>query len=366
MIYAADWNVNASTNLQLEYNDNKRLTDGPHDPVFGSILNVRGTLKGQTETTSFSFAPRYRIDRFKGSENLNSETAYIDTYLSHTTERTFSQLAISYTRDTPLTSEVQQNEVALTNKIRNRWNASPFWSYQLNARNSVNFGAAYLKVKHKDAELTELVDYKYSSGFSQYSMLWSEASKFNAKIYGSRLDAKSVHYQTDDGGVDLSLDSRLSQSGQYSIHIGWHQVTLRSGLDPAKIQDTQEGSLIGISYSKQFEKSNLLFNIDKTIEPSGVGVLVENVKGNISYQEKLSETVTNTLMFTSSSNKSVGGVGTFNQWESHFLIWRLGIKFSKNMAFESLYRYARQKVSEAKNDAQSNSIIFTVSFHDLP
>ena len=361
-IYAADWGVESSSSLQLEYNDNKRLTDGPHDPVFGSILNVQGALKGQTETTSVSVAPRYRIDRFKGEENLNSETAYVDTNLLHTTERTLSQLAISYTRDTPLTSEVQQNEVVLTNKIRNRWSVSPFWRYQLDARNTINFGAAYLKVKHKDAELTGLVDYKYSSAFSQYSILLSEVSKLSAKIYGSRLDAKSVRYQTDDGGVDLSLDSQLSQSKKYSIHFGWHQVTLNSGVDAAKIQDTQSGTLLGISYNRQFEKSNLVFSVDKTIEPSGVGVLVENLTGSVTLNKHLSENVRNSLYISSSSNKSVADRGTYNKWESRQLLWRVVIKLNKYWAFDSSYRYKWQKVFAYQKAAQSNALIFTLSY----
>ena len=362
--YASDWSFNTSTNLQLEYNDNKRLEVGPHDTVFGSILNVQSELKRQTETTNYSLTPRYRVDRFKGSEGLNSETAYVDTSLSHTTQKSVSQLAIGYTRDTPLTSELQQTEIVLTNKIRNRLSVSPFWSYQLNERNTINFGAAHLNVRHEDAALTGLVDYKYTSAFSQYSVLLSENSKLGLKLYGSRLDAKQVKYTTDDGGVELSLDSQFTQTDKYSVRFGWHQVTLGSGPDNARIRDTQEGTLIGVNYENRFERGNLVFNIENTIEPSGVGVLVETRKGSISFKRQLSETVGNIISVSSSNTKSVADRGTYNKWESRQLLWRVVIKLNKYWAFDSLYRFAWQKVSNTRNAAQSNAIIFTLSYVD--
>ena len=170
------------------------------------------------------------MDRFKGEDSLNSETAYVDASLIHSTEKTLLQMAFNYTRDTPLTSEVQQSEVVFTNKVRHRWSVNPIWSYQLNERNSLSFNSTYLDVKHQDAEQTGLLDYKYVAVYTQHSVSLSEFSKLNTKIYGSRLDANKAHNQTDDGGVDLILNSKITQNDTYSIHVGWHQVTLRSGL----------------------------------------------------------------------------------------------------------------------------------------
>jgi hypothetical protein len=359
---AAYWDLNASAYAQFEYNDNKRLEVGSHNTVYGSIYNLQADLRRKTERSNLRIAPRLRFDHYKGDEFLDADNKYLVASIDHNTERSYVALNIDYTRDTPLTSEFQENEFVRTNKPRNRWSASPNWTYQVNERNLFGLSLTYLDVQHEDADLTGLIDYHYLIGSAQHTYVLSEISKIKTRVYGSRYDTEDVEYVTNDGGVDFTFESQLAVTIDYLIRLGWHQVTTRSGRGESEVLDTEEGTLVGLTLINRFEKGNLKVSVENDIEPSNIGHLVNKTKGAFSIYNRIAERVSNYFSVADTHNKSVADLGATTKWELRQLTWRVNIKLSKFWGFDSTYRFFWQKYDYQEKSAQSNAIFFTLGY----
>ena len=164
-LIAAEWLTKYEASLKTEYDDNKRLTALPHDNTFGSILGVKGKLGIQTEKTVVDLTPRARFSKYSSEDTdedkLDSNDYFLDLNSLWVTERFLWGLNGKYSRDTSLTSELEDTGLVQTSKKRKKVDFNPTLVYEFNEWTNLQFAIDFTRVEYKDAALVRLIDYDF-------------------------------------------------------------------------------------------------------------------------------------------------------------------------------------------------------------
>src|SRR5262245_52163524 len=103
---AAEWYVQPVVRTELETNDNRALTTGPHERVNGVVVDASARMAGRTERQEFQVTPRLHSARYSGGDDFDTDDAYLDgSWSSQISERDTWLLVGNYARNSTLTTE---------------------------------------------------------------------------------------------------------------------------------------------------------------------------------------------------------------------------------------------------------------------
>lgn len=355
-VIAIEWLAKSEVSLKAEYNDNKRLTTLPHDSTLGSILGIKGRLGILTENTEMDLTPRARFSKYSrddtGEDSLDSNDYFLDLNSVWATERMLWGLNGKYSRDTSLTSELEDTGLVQTRKRREKVDLDPTLVYELNEWTNLQFAIDFALVEYKNAALTGLVDYSFKTVNITLLRETGEREKLNISLSASRFEAVDINSLSDHFGLVAVYKRNLANSLDTEIKFGLR----RSEFKTNQI-NKDNGVTFKLGVTKKHEYTNWKSELSRLIKPSGFGSVLQKDRFSVNATQFLTDTLRAFVSVSALKNKELESIAAninrvYKQFEVQ-LHWQLTEKWS----MRSSYRYRRNENNNT-GAADSNAILF--------
>jgi hypothetical protein len=421
---AAEWSVTPKASATTVYDDNLRLDSGPHDSVFGAILELSAEMAVATEVSTVNLAPRVRLERYtedhtgSGKDereiDLDNEQFYLDFSGKHRIERTILQLRGNFTRDTTLTSEREpvdpsQGGTAVTGfiqdrKVRQSFDVNPSVAYEMSEKNTIQVGAGYRDVSYSDAENTGLADFTYKSANLSDTHMLTEYDQLMGSVFVSQQESEGFP-EIDRQLISLNplIIAELSQTSTQTDSLGgqlqythWFSDTLKGSIgagvitsdmeivqnfldaarnpiaNPRIDEDSDTGFLFNASAEKKFEQTTVTGSFARSVNPSGFGGQNSQDDLFLSALHQISPRLDGGLNFrylrTEAQSKAFNNLqnqsGRNLSRDYLSINTRLAYRLTEFWSLSAAYTYSSQDVDTQPEaiSADSNGLLFSINY----
>jgi hypothetical protein len=278
---AAEWSVQPRIAATVDHDTNRRL-EVADDP--SSALRVNASMEAAylSPVTRVSIAPRVSIARFDGSDReLDSNDFGGDLRLAHVTPRWSWNVGGNAARDSTLATELTDTGFVVGRARRNTLAFDGSATWQWTERISLQVSAADSDVRFDRAAGTGLVPYEYASASFAVVRQWDTQTDLILQAYAGRLDAPSTGVRNTNTGVLARIGRRVSERLRLEASAGMSQTESQSAHD--------RSSTYGLNATWQGTRSSVGLALNRTVEPSARGRLVDATSISIDARRELSE-----------------------------------------------------------------------------
>jgi len=293
---ATEYSVEPRIQTSTEFNTNRRLNGrGADDDVLGAGLDVGAALGVRTPRSELLLVPRVRVTRYTGESDLDTEEGFVDLSASHAlTPRLSSELEASYTRDSALTSELEDTGILDAQVDRERIEAAPSLRYQLSPHDAVEIRGNYIDVDYKDPGDSGLVDFDFLFGSLSYTRALGPSDSVFATVLASDFETgespgavPSTQSETRSIGGQLGYtrvfsDRTTATAAVGVIHSDIEFFEIERAVDPrfpflvlvreVESETTETGLLLDLSLSHDFDPvTSADASFSRAVTPSGRG-----------------------------------------------------------------------------------------------
>ena len=340
-VHALNWEGSYGVNITAGNNDNLLLvepTAGELDTSF-SKLGLFVSTEGSSELTSVQIRFGIDSDEYSAPSVEDRTTGNLSFSLSNQGERLQTGLEASLLSEPTIETELLDSNI-IVDSTRDTLNVSPSMTYQIDERNSLSISLGFTDVSYDTGQFTEYQDSSLSLGWD-YRL--NETSDFSTSLSFSQYDPDSTD-STDTSSLNLGYVMRPSETTTYSFSIGYSDVD--------RPVNDQTGSTYSVAVNNiRDERNSFALTAARSFQASGLGVVREEDKLDLSWTHAFSEKVQGVL--------SAVFVGTEDR--DYFEIQpRISYRISENLSISGNYRFRKQdKIAE---NAESSSLLITLTY----
>lgn len=361
-VWAADWYVDADAELATEFNDNPILSREPDKSVWGRRLDVDMLLAAETALTELRLQPQLTVSRYSGSEDLDNDVAQVTIGTRRHWERTSTALSLDWRRDTTLTSELEDTGFIQTTKPRTLRSAHPSIVYAWSERLDTSFHWDYTDVSYQDALFTGLTDYTHQSLGGAVVFKASSRDRLQAELYGTRFKAPRINNQVTDLGLQTKYRHDWHEYTQVAVTVGMHRVTSELALTGVGYRSEKNGFIGDIALNKNDETTSWRVSMQRTVDPSGSGLLVQNDRFAIDASFHFSPYWTANLNGVYMQNAALQSQLAFDSRRYGRVSAKAIRRLSPNWRLSLQYTYQWHKYLSASQNAEANQVIANISY----
>ncbi len=368
---AAEWSLQPSLSLKAEYNDNIRLTTGPHDSVTGRTVSPQINFGRATETSQVNLRMLLNFTSYSGDEvNDLDEQILVLSSRFRTTERTTWRLDGRYRRDNLFrtididseeeTGEGDDTDIGLVDvKVRrNRLTLRPSWTHQLTERSSLRLGYRLTDVSYSEAAGTGLVDYERHLVESIFSHKITVKDDFTVTGSVSRYRAPDTDTETDNTQILVGIRHAFSETAQGRLSAGFRETVETRGT----ADDRSSGVVWEAGLRQRSELTTLDGVFRRSVSPSGAGSSVESNQLRVKLRRKVSPKLSFLLRAKFFRNKALEGSTTGVNRRYYVIEPGLRWRWTREWFIYGSYRYRRQKYDDQAEAAKSNAVLLGVAY----
>ena len=401
---AAEWSMTPGISLRTGLDDNIRLTSDDsiddQDTVWELRVTPRVNFGMITENKGITGKARYSVRRFHGgsgansSSNLDREDAKFNLNSFYNTYRDSLGLALGFTRDSTLDSELDETGKAISQRAtRLVYTASPYWSRILTERMRLNLNYRFTKVEYSDDfGVSDLTEYESHFMSSSLERMITERTSASAVASYSRyepetnLDSRTLSLQ---GGLSTTFSETLSAS----FLAGWRKTTSDQAIptgfciggDPGsgfpgcgggvpvvtgiETDDSDnDGSVYTFKINKQFTAGSLSASLVRQATPTGSnGQLLETntlrVYANRRIRKRLTTSITAQVTDRETITSTTSGINPDSDNRKYYAIspsvtWN----WSRDLDLSATYRYRKVERDVTSDNATSNAFYLTLDY----
>ncbi|HVY81209.1 MAG TPA: hypothetical protein VG994_09535 [Steroidobacteraceae bacterium] len=310
---AAQWSLQPRLQARTDFNSNRRLQADNDDSSAGLLLTLDSAFARTTETDDITFRPRVEMQRYTQDTALNTVNTSLQLTASHVGERFGYSALAGYARDSTLTTELAETGIVDTSTHRKTLNGSLGGAFNLSERQQLSVQASYANIEYPHGERFGLVGYRYPSVSGTYTYSPTSRMSLSFTAFGDILYAPESAYKARETGVRLGIDRSLSERLRLSASAGMSRThTDEQGFDffgffivtsPAR---TDHGSVWSVRLTRFGDLTQWSFSYDRSVQPSGTGVLVRRDNANVSATRHLSPRLSATLVLQRVDNDNFG------------------------------------------------------------
>lgn len=404
---AEEWTITPSLRVNLEQNDNIRMTRLPHDTVHGMTVAPRLDMGVRSEVWGVTGTAEAWRKRYSGEGGLdqNNETFRLTSY--YKAERNTFSLGASRVNDTTLPEEPDDPDRGLVTVQRTRrteniqpawtwlvtersqmqlsyllsevsygdgpsaglsnyqwWSATATWSYSVTPKSQVSVSAGYTKYRSPDTNILSRVFILADQGLyrvdSTIFSVESETPSYNVGI-------KHAFSETMRGAVTLgrrkTSTERQAESCYYftNLVLGIPEILEKCSFGPISTEDT------GVTFSgdlkKEFDQFDVAINASRNIAASGAGSEIEKDLWAIRLDWPVTERLKGLLIVNGTESRQLSefASGTTNIKRYSLqpaLNWRWMPEFDVNLSFR--YTHLKRKLED--DAVRSRAIYLTLTY----
>jgi hypothetical protein len=381
-IQAKEFYIQPSINITTKYDDNIRLMtkdradllDGFDTSAYGVITRAAAKLGVRSDRYDLLLDSQVVINRYSSDFDLDSEDVFVNfTSNFNATEKNILSLSGNYTRDTALTSELDESGTGLVedNPIREQWSVSPNWTYLLSETQFLQANYSHYDVSYDESKSNNFSDYTTDRIVLTYSKQWLPVLRnfYNisvmyfevpeSKIGLSDIDIKR---ETLEYSVDVGVEYQISPTWFASLTVGGRFNQTDITIEKDKNSDDVLGMIFSFNIDKQFETGNAGINYSRSTNPRGDGrlQLLDRFDANFSHRftHNLHFSLTGGVSVSSNSGSEDEGNDRTNYRVRPAISWF----FNRNTRLTGGYQYRRQEFERHDEVAESNSFFLNFNY----
>jgi hypothetical protein len=299
---AAEWSAEPSLSVKGEYNSNLLLFNGNNE-VWGHWVSPGVKFKGATESLELEGNAKGDFVQYYGGQDRSLTNLYFPLRSSYRWERLTFGFDGGFTRDNTLMGELRQTGVVLGFTQRNLWTATPSVTVGLTERLNWRVGYQYVNASYENGLSLGLVNYYFNSGSSALSYQFRERTE--VKLTGDVVNfhTPQINQEWTYYGVGLGASHYFSESISATVSGGVRFVDTTKNLSGGTLSQNDVVWVYNANIKKEFERSTVLVEGSREINPSGFGLLIQTdrVTGAISHNltENLRASVIGSTYFVS-------------------------------------------------------------------
>ncbi|MCU0934882.1 MAG: autotransporter outer membrane beta-barrel domain-containing protein [Gammaproteobacteria bacterium] len=387
--HADEWWAAPRVSLVGLYDSNPRLVTSGHDGAFGARLNLAADLGWATETTSVTFTPRLRSDRYTNEQDLlNSDDQYFDLTASTETERAKVGVdgKLSYTTvvsNEDVVEDIGPAQQRIREQVsRDSRTLRPHGSYRLTERDTLQADANLTDVNYGGQGYVDYTFYVSNLSWAHALSprdtvsLLGYASRFERDLPRQFLGVAAVNDPkgtTDNVGLQVGYQRALTETLTGNVAAG----AVRSEFKPDPLRfagggrldlfedATNYGTLINVGLSQRLEQTEWEVSASRSLQPTGDGVLVRRDELKVDVSQDFGPLTTGrlaVLAFHDQRDQEQARAG--NRADRRYARVETGLSYrlARHWTLSGEYRYRYQKYQEAEDSAESNGLWVTLSY----
>ncbi len=365
---AAEWSVKGTADLSGTYDDNIRLRSENQQSVAGVIFAPELDVRGRHELWDLTLTTDLAIARYTKDSSLDRNDVRFLFDGAYRTKLGELGLTGEASRISTLVTETTDSGNLDTNADRDLIDLSPFWSYDVTARDTVDITGRWTEARF---DTDALADYRNLAIGGGWSRQVTKADVVNLTGFGSRFKSDRVIELTSDNfGFVLGWSHAFSERLQTSIGAGPSYFSTETPVVVGNSVGTEDDSSLSyrldasIDY-KASETTSLTGSFGRAIQPTSSGTPVQRnvLQGSVRHEflPLLSAQVLGYYQFDGDPIDNVMGDRgrNFLRVEPQ-VTW----DFAADWALSARYRF-RTQGRDIQDRANSNSVFVTLTFKPL-
>ena len=363
---AAEWTVTPQVGMSADYQDNPQLVLKNAHVVGVASVDARAVLAATDESAQFLATPYVHSARYPDFSELDNNSQALALSYRYEGEQNTWTIAGDTARDSTLTTEFEDTGFLQTHKWRNSSNVSPAWSHEWSDGISGQVSAGYSDVAYEKADATLLADYSYKN--VEVSLNWDsgERMQWGASLTAARLDTPVYHNISDDYGAQLSFAYVWSDTQHFNISGGTRYNELHLTPGTLSIHEKSRGWTLDAAYGAESELNTWRVQVSRSVDPSGVGVLVQKDKLVFALGRAFMERVNGSVNLAAlqleelqrekiSARRQYATVGVQLNWA-----------WAPTWTLSGAYGYTQQHYQGVAGTPQANNVQFTLTWQGEP
>ena len=280
--HAGVWNVAGQGSIGASHDDNVRLSTQNPIADWSGIADVAGVLSYQDDAVLFSATPRLLAIRYDLDRAYNRTEQYLTLQAQKTTETGSSNLSLSGTQDTTLTSEPGLTGLAEVNKQRRLAALTVGGARNLSERFALNGQLSASASRYVDAQQTGLIDYDYGSAQFSTSYAITARSRLTLQLSAGALQVPD-NESYDKVNMAATLGYRLQLAPRWRVNVS-------AGPSQIRTRDRdQTGEVYDATLTHDAELTSFNLSISKDVTPNGFGLFSRREQLRLSATRSLGE-----------------------------------------------------------------------------
>lgn len=363
---AAQWTATPAITWGVDYQDNPRLLLKDAQAVAAASLEVQTVLDATAESAQFSAAPRVRAVRYPGNAELDNDSRELALNYRYEGEYGIWSIAGNTARDSTLTTEFEDTGLVQARKWRRSSSMSPSWLHEWSETLNGRVTAGYSDVAYENATATLLADYSYKNIDAAMNWESGERSQWGISLTLARLDAPVYRNTSDDYGAQVSFAYAWSETRHLNVSGGARYNELRLAPGARRIHERARGWTLDAGFDTESERNTWHVQASRSVDPSGVGVLVQKDKLVLALARGFTEQVSGSVNVVAlqteelqreniNSRRQYARVGMQASW-AWASDWTLG----------AAYGYTQQHYQGVSGTQQGNNVQLTLTWQGEP
>jgi len=375
--------IQPSINIETKYDDNIKLIkdrfSGIDKSAYGVITRVNAKIGVRSDRYDVELDNEVVINRYSSDFDLDSEDVFVNfTSNFDATEKNRFSLTGNYTRDTTLTSELNEAEtgtgIVEDNPVREEWSVSPNWTYFLSNTQFLQANYTHSEISYEKSNFNNFFDYTIDNFSLNYSQQWLPVLRnfFNVSVMS--FEVSDINRETLEYRIDTGVEYQISPTWFASMTVGGRFTSTDITIDPpafidgaitsekVKISDNVQGMVFSFNIDKQFESGNAGVDYSRSTNAQGDGrlQLLDRFGATLNYRftQKLRFSLRGSVSVASNAGTDKQGNDRTNYSVRPTISWL----FDRNISLTGGYQYRRQEFERNDELAESNSVFLNINY----
>jgi len=372
-----------SINIRTEFDDNKQLRT--EESLAGIDLSSYGIITAavaragvRSNRYEVSLDNKISINRYKSEFDLDSDDYNFNLSSSYNvTERSRLGLNGSYTRDTTLTSELEDTGTGFVqnNLNRQQWSITPDWSYSLSNTQFLQASYTHSEIDYEESARSSLADYSIDNVSFSFSQQWTPLLSNNLSVTAMSFRVPKINSgqglyssrDTTEYSVNLGADYQISPTWSTSLSVGKRFTNTETTqlVDTPFEQATSDdvtGLVFSLSVDKKFEAGSANVRYSRSTNAQGNGLLQVQDIIAANYTYKYSPTLQFSLNGSAKVTSSSGSEDDGNDRNNFSISPSLRWEIDRQVSLTANYRYRAQTFEINDEKAESNLVSLTFNY----
>jgi len=373
---AQDWRFDPVFRAGYEFDDNAPLAVNPDasDEIQGYILEVEATVGYATERTTFDLTPKYRTRNYD-EERFDSDDAFLDLDFNHQGLKSNFRVRGNYADESVRTAERADADPNVNDPdeitgddggtvfafgSRQRLWILPQWSYNFSEKSSIAATVRYTDVDYSDifpGTYTPYSDVRFEAtltrGFSTRTRGYIRAG---AGRFERDIEQVGVPSEVDGIGINIGIERDLTETTRFRAEVGVVETEPKGG-------ESDTDPVWDVNLVRNLETVTLLAQVIRSVNSDGGGRVTLRGSFNLSMTKQFSERFNGGLGIRAYTTDQLSSdPSTFEERDYVQLRAQLSYALTRTFLVEAAYSYTRLDRSMVAEDADSNSIIFWLTW----
>jgi hypothetical protein len=287
LAWAGVWTIEPKLSVTAEYATNPDLlvTNPQSQSVQAIMLDLPTTYTA--DSNSFALLPRVRLGNASTYASYNSNYWYLDAVAAMNHERFQGNITAGASADSTLHSALEATQIGRPNTRRDGRQAGATGQYSVDQQLSVDANVNWMRALYPPDSGLDSFDYTSGSANVQYAS--TERLTLSAGI--------GIGYFHDQNGQVTSTTDNYTVGLKYRIRPLW---AVSGSVGEARLSETYyfplgsikvpgSGAIYSVTLARQGERSSLSAGANRSVQPTGFGVLAVQTAVSVTESYQASE-----------------------------------------------------------------------------